>query len=165
MRILEYALWINDEERHVRVSANARLLDVLRDDLGLTGVKEGCGVGACGACTVLMDGEPICSCLVLAAQAQGNRITTIEGLGQGDCLHSVQQAFIDVGAVQCGFCTPGMILSIVALLRRNPNPTRGDVRTAISGNLCRCTGYEQIIEAALVAARVLRNGGWKRDDT
>ncbi len=145
-------LRINGEVREVVVEPRTTLLHVLREDLGLTGAKEGCNVGDCGACTVLMDGRPVSSCLTLAIEAQGKEILTIEGLDQEGRLHPLQQAFIDHYAVQCGFCTPGMILSAKSLLDRNPRPTEEEVREAISGNLCRCTGYVKIVEAILAAA-------------
>lgn len=128
-----------------------RLLDVLREVLGLTGTKEGCGEGECGACTVLVDGKPVDSCLVLIGQVQGRAITTIEGLSNGKELHPLQQAFIDEGAIQCGYCTPGMILAAKALLDSNPNPGEEEIRRSISGNLCRCTGYQKIIKAVQAA--------------
>jgi len=145
-------LRINGEVREVVVEPRTTLLHVLREELGLTGTKEGCSAGDCGACTVLMDGKPVSSCLVLAVEAEGKEITTIEGLGQNGRIHPLQQAFLDRHAVQCGFCTPGMILTSKALLDRNPLPTEGEVREAISGNLCRCTGYVKIVEAVLSAA-------------
>ena len=123
------------------------LLDVLRDRLGLTGTKEGCGLGECGACTVIMNGQAINSCLVLAAEADGGQITTIEGLANGDKLHPVQAAFVEHGGLQCGFCTPGMIMSAKVLLDNNPNPTEGEIRREMAGNLCRCTGYQKIVRA------------------
>jgi len=129
------------------------LLDVLRDNLGLTGAKKGCDLGNCGSCTVLVDGKPVLSCLLLAIEAQGKDIVTIEGLAKNGQLHPLQQAFIDYSALQCGFCTPGMILSAKALLDNNPQPTEEEVKEAISGNLCRCTGYINIIEAILKVAR------------
>ena len=133
------------------------LLNALRDRLGLTGTKQGCEIGECGACTVLLDGKPVCSCLILAASVNGRRVLTIEGLkGADGKLHPVQEAFIESGAIQCGFCTPGMILSVKALVDGNPNPTREDVVTAIAGNLCRCTGYTKIIDAAFMAAQKMR---------
>ena len=132
-----------------------RLLDVLRNDLKLMGVKEGCGEGECGACAVLMDGSLVNSCLVPACQADGTCITTIEGLAESDGLHPVQKAFIECGGTQCGFCTPGMILAITNLLQKNSNPSEDDVMSAIGGNLCRCTGYAGIIKAALHAARLM----------
>jgi aerobic-type carbon monoxide dehydrogenase small subunit (CoxS/CutS family) len=143
---------INGEVREVLVEPRTTLLHVLREDLGLTGTKESCNAGDCGACTVLMDHLPVASCLSLAIEAQGKEILTIEGLEQQGGLHPLQQAFIDHYAVQCGFCTPGMILSAKALLDRNPDPTEEEVKEAISGNLCRCTGYVKIVEAVLAAA-------------
>lgn len=140
-------LKINEQIHELAVEPNRTLLDVLREELNLTGTKRGCDLGECGSCTVLMDGKPINSCLVLAIQAQGQEITTIEGLSQGRTLHPLQQAFIDQGAIQCGFCTPGMILAAKSLLDQNPDPTETEIRTAISGNLCRCTGYQKIVEA------------------
>ena len=125
---------------------------MLREDLGLTGTKCGCEIGECGACTVLLDGEPVNSCLVLAPQIAGRRITTVEGLAPEARLHPLQESFMDHDAVHCGFCTPGMLLSAKALLDRNPHPTETEIRTAISGNLCRCTGYQQIVDAVLQAA-------------
>jgi carbon-monoxide dehydrogenase small subunit len=145
-------LTINGEVREVLVEPRTTLLHVLREDLGLTGTKESCNAGDCGACTVLIDHKPIASCLTLAIEAQGKEILTIEGLDREGGLHPLQQAFIDHYAVQCGFCTPGMILSAKALLDRNPDPTEKEVREAISGNLCRCTGYVKIVEAVLAAA-------------
>lgn len=139
------------------VAPDEVLASTLRDRLGLTGTKLGCDVGECGACTVLLDGKPVCSCLVPAAAVNGRRVLTIEGLKGGDGkLHPVQQAFIEAGAIQCGYCTPGMILTVKALLDENPNPTREDVITGIAGNLCRCTGYAKIIDAALKAAANIR---------
>ena len=128
------------------------LVEVIRDNLGLTGTKEGCGLGECGACTVIMDGKTVNSCLVLAAEADGMQITTIEGLTDGDKLHPIQQAFVDQGGLQCGFCTPGMIMSAKALLDENPTPGEEEMRRGIAGNLCRCTGYTKIIESIKVAA-------------
>ena len=146
------ALNVNDEFYEVAVEPHRTLLEVLRDTLDLTGTKKGCDGGECGSCTVLMDGEAVLSCLVLAVEAQGKRITTIEGLAKDGQLHPLQQAFIDHGAVQCGFCTPGVILSAKALLDRNPKPTEAEVREAIAGNLCRCTGYVKTVEAILAAS-------------
>ncbi|QGP91209.1 Nicotinate dehydrogenase small FeS subunit [Neomoorella glycerini] len=145
-------LKVNGRDYTVRVAPNARLLDVLRDELMLTGTKEGCGIGECGACTVIMDGQAVNSCLVLAAAAEGKEIITIEGLEQDGRLHPLQEAFIKHNALQCGFCTPGMIMSAKALLDKNPHPTRAAIRAAIAGNLCRCTGYEQIVAAIEDAA-------------
>jgi carbon-monoxide dehydrogenase small subunit len=129
------------------------LLDVIREHLGLTGTKEGCGLGECGACTIIMDGKTVNSCLVLAVEADNRVITTIEGLANGDELHPIQEAFIKCGGLQCGFCTPGMIMSTKALLENNPSPDDGEIRKAIAGNFCRCTGYTKIIESVKVAAK------------
>jgi carbon-monoxide dehydrogenase small subunit len=129
------------------------LIDVLRDHLGLTGTKEGCGLGECGACTVIMDGKAVNSCLVLAVEADGKRITTIEGLADDDKLHPIQEAFIEHGGLQCGFCTPGMIVSAKALLDATPNPSEEEIRRGIAGNFCRCTGYTKIIESIQAAAK------------
>lgn len=132
------------------------LLEVLREHFGLLGTHKGCDEGQCGACTVLIDGEAANSCLVLAASVQGRKITTIEGLAQGEKLHPVQEAFVETGAIQCGFCTPGMIMISKAFLDKNPNPTEEEAKMAISGNLCRCTGYFQIIDAIMKAAEKMR---------
>ncbi|AZR72585.1 (2Fe-2S)-binding protein [Anoxybacter fermentans] len=154
MKKIKLKFTVNNKPYELEVNPNARLLDVLRDELNLTGTKEGCGVGECGACTVIMNGQAVNSCLVLAGQAQGAKIITIEGVqGENGELHPIQQAFIDKGAVQCGYCTPGMILSAKALLDQNPNPTVEEIKEGISGNLCRCTGYQQIIEAVQEAAK------------
>ena len=140
-------LTVNDKDYELAVEPNLTLLDLLRYDLGLTGTKKGCDEGDCGACTVIMDGKTVSSCLVLAVQANGKEILTIEGVETEDGLHPIQQAFVDNGAIQCGYCTPGMILSAKSLLDRNPHPDENEIRTAISGNLCRCTGYQKIVEA------------------
>jgi len=145
-------LIINGEHYELMVKANKTLLEVIRDDLELTGTKMGCGTGDCGACTVLLDNRPVNACLVLAVEARGKEIVTIEGLAQGETLHPLQQAFIDHGAVQCGFCTPGMILTAKALLDNNPNPTEPMIRRAIAGNICRCTGYTKIVKAIMAVA-------------
>lgn len=149
------SVFVNGERVEREVLASRTLLEFLREDLGLTGTKEGCGKGECGACTVLLDGAPVNSCLVLAYQADGRSVTTIEGLAQDGSLHPVQEAFVTEGAVQCGFCTPGMILAAKALLDTNPAPSREEIRRGISGNLCRCTGYAKIIKAIEVAAEEL----------
>jgi carbon-monoxide dehydrogenase small subunit len=146
-------LTINDQEYELAVAPNRTLLEVLREDLGLTGAKHGCGLGECGACTVLLDGRPVNACLVLALQAGGKKVTTIEGLAKDGSLHPLQESFVEAGAIQCGFCSPGMILSAKALLDENPAPTEEEIRRAISGNLCRCTGYQKIVEAVASAAR------------
>ncbi len=138
---------LNGKETAVAIEQNARLLDVLREELNLTGTKEGCGVGECGACTVIVDGEAVDSCLTLAASVAGKSVTTIEGLANDDILHPLQQAVLDHHALQCGFCTPGFIMSAKALMDKNPHPTREEIKVAISGNLCRCTGYQQLIDA------------------
>lgn len=138
------------------IDAGLRLLDFLRDELGLKGTKEGCGEGECGACTVIMDGKAVDSCLVMALQCEGKEITTIEGVQRPDGLHPVQQAFLEVGAVQCGFCIPGMVLSAKALLDENANPSGDQIKEAISGNLCRCTGYDKMFQAIEMAAKVMQ---------
>lgn len=140
-------LQVNGSFYYLEIKPSKTLLEVLRDDLGLTGTKEGCDGGECGACTILLDGEPILSCLMLAIEAQGKSITTIEGLAKNGKLDVIQKAFIEEGAFQCGFCTPGMILSAKALFDRNPSPTTEEMKEAISGNLCRCTGYIKPIRA------------------
>jgi len=152
---LTVELTINGEKRKVETTPSTRLLDLIRDDLRLTGTKEGCGKGECGACTVIMNGELVASCLVLAPQADGATITTIEGIGNEKKLHPIQRAFIETGAVQCGFCTPGMILAAKKLLEENPHPTEEEIKRGISGNLCRCTGYQKIIDAIKLAANRL----------
>ena len=143
---------VNGQPVELSVEPYRTLLDVLRDDLDLTGAKKGCDRGDCGACTVLLDGKPVTSCMMLAIQAEGRAVTTIEGLSVNGRLHPIQQAFVDHGAVQCGFCTPGMILATVALLEEHPHPTAAQVREGIAGNLCRCTGYAKIVDAVLSAA-------------
>lgn len=143
---------INGEAVSRETAPNKRLIDFLREDMELTSVKEGCGEGECGACTVLLNGKPVTSCMMLVGQVEGDSITTLEGLAKNGELDRLQQAFIDAGAVQCGFCTPGMILSGKALLMRNPHPTRDEIKRALSGNLCRCTGYTKIIQAVENAA-------------
>ena len=146
---------VNGEEQSVLADTRDTLLDLLRDRLGLTGTKEGCGNGNCGTCTVLMDGAPVNACLVLALEAPGRAIVTIEGLAAGE-LHPLQQALVQHGGTQCGFCTPGIVLSAKALLDANPRPTDADIRHAIAGNLCRCTGYGKIVDAIATAATRMR---------
>ena len=155
MNKLTIELTINGKKRKVEATPSTRLLDLIRDDLHLTGTKEGCGKGECGACTVIMNGELVVSCLILAPQADGAVITTIEGVGDGENLDPVQEAFIETGAVQCGFCTPGMILAAKKLLEENPHPDEEEIKRGISGNLCRCTGYQKIIDAIKLAANRL----------
>ena len=145
-------LKINGEERQLEVEPYRSLLDMLRNDAGLTGTKKGCDVGDCGACTVIMNGKPVNACLVLGVEADGSAVTTIEGLGQGG-LHPLQEAFIEHGGAQCGFCTPGMLMMAKALLDEKPHPTEEEVRFAIAGNICRCTGYTKIVEAILHVSR------------
>ena len=145
---------VNGQEHEIAAEPGRTLLDVLRYVLGLTGTKEGCGTGSCGSCTVLLDGEAVNSCLVFAVEVEGKEITTIEGLSQQGKLHPLQQAFIDEGAVQCGFCTPGVILTAKAFLDSNPNPDESQIRQAIAGNLCRCTGYDKIVRAIMSAANL-----------
>jgi carbon-monoxide dehydrogenase small subunit len=143
---------VNGESHSLDVQPNKTLLEFLREDLGLVGAKEACDTGGCGACTVLLDGKPVYSCLVLALDGQGKEVLTIEGLAPDGQLHPLQQAFMDQGAVQCGFCTPGMILTAKALLDENPKPTEAEVRAAIAGNICRCTGYVKIVNAILAVS-------------
>jgi len=138
------------------VPPDRRVIDILREDLNLTGTKEGCSTGECGACTILVDGESRVSCLMLAAQLEGRSVTTIEGMASEGKLHPVQEAFVEHGAVQCGFCIPGMVLSATDLLQRNPNPTRKEIRQGLSGNLCRCTGYQKIVDAVEGAVRKIK---------
>ncbi|MCB2048031.1 MAG: (2Fe-2S)-binding protein [Novosphingobium sp.] len=147
---------VNGDEREYLCSPGQTLLDALRDELGMTGSKEGCGSGDCGACTVVLDGEMVCSCLVLAAEAEGRRVDTIEGVSEGSELHPIQQKFLENAALQCGFCTPGFIVASKALLEKNPNPTETEVRYWLAGNLCRCTGYDKIVRAVMDAAAELR---------
>ncbi len=155
----ELHLTVNGDAYHLLVDTRRTLLDVIRDEIGLTGTKNGCGEGECGACTVLLDNEPVSSCLVLAHEADGKDVVTIEGLAQEGKLHPVQQAFVDEGALQCGFCTPGMVLSTKALLDRNPDPSRDEINRALRGNLCRCTGYVKIVAAVEAARDSLKKGG------
>ncbi|MBI5603655.1 MAG: (2Fe-2S)-binding protein [Deltaproteobacteria bacterium] len=145
-------LKVNDKDYELEVKPSATLLETLREDLGLTGTKEGCGVGECGACTVILEGEAVNACLVLTAEINGKSVQTIEGLADGGKLHPIQQAFLEVGGMQCGFCTPGMVLSAKVLLDRNSNPTDEEIRKGLEGNFCRCTGYTKIIESVKAAA-------------
>lgn len=149
---------VNDEEYEIATYPNRTLLEVLREDLSMKGAKEACDDGVCGACTVLMDGKPVRSCLLLAVEAQGRKITTIEGLVIGEKVHPIQQAFLDHGAVQCGYCTPGMVLTAKALLDVNAKPSEEEILTAISGNFCRCTGYNKIVKA-ISSVNAGRQGG------
>ncbi len=153
---------VNGETVEAAVEPNRTLVQLLREDLGLTGTKHGCGLGDCGACTVILNGKPVNSCLVLAVQANGGDVITIEGLAENGKLHPIQPAFVDKGAIQCGFCSPGMILSAKALLESNSRPTEHEIRTAISGNLCRCTGYQKIVEAIQEVAKTIDGNGGVR---
>lgn len=155
MRKRLISIVVNGDVHDLAVSPETRLLDLIRDGVGLTGTKEGCGEGECGACTVIMNGLPVNACLVLALQAEGAEVLTIEGLTADGTMSLIQRQFLDHGAVQCGFCSPGMIMTARALLDDNPTPTEDDVRDALSGNLCRCTGYEKIVDAVLATAALL----------
>ncbi len=156
-RLIE--LSVNGESHELAVEPYATLAEVLREQLVLTGTKEACGTGECGSCTVLIDGKPVLSCLALAVDHQNQQIVTIEGLSKGEDLTPVQQAFQDCGAIQCGFCTPGMVLSTTALLEENPNPSEEEIRKALEGHLCRCTGYNKIMEAVNMAAEQMASKG------
>ncbi len=155
MKEIEISLTVNNKPYKLSVPANITLLDVLREKLKLTGTKEGCGKGECGACTVMFNGRSVNSCLILAPQADGAEVITIEGLGNLENMHPIQEAFVEEGAIQCGFCTPGMEMSSFYLLTKNPNPTEEEIREGISGNLCRCTGYMKIIKAIEKASQKL----------
>ncbi len=157
----QISLRVNGQSATISVKPQDLLVDVLRDQLGLTGTKKGCGTGECGACTVLLDGRPVNACLIPALRAQNKEIITIEGLGTPEQLHPLQQAFIVHGAVQCGFCAPGMLISAKALLDKNLYPTEREIRTAIAGNLCRCTGYAKIVQAIHAAAQTMAQGDIK----
>jgi carbon-monoxide dehydrogenase small subunit len=156
MKQIEITLNVNGITYTLDVRPQRTLVEVLRETLGLTGTKKSCNEGECGACTVLMDGKPVASCLVLALDAQGKEIVTIEGLAEGEKLHPIQEAFLKHGAIQCGFCTPGMVMSAKAYLDEHPMPTSTEVRKAISGNLCRCTGYQQIVDSIMAASRMMQ---------
>jgi carbon-monoxide dehydrogenase small subunit len=149
---MRITLTVNGERREADLWGGESLLGVLRDTLELPGSKNACEQGECGSCSVLLDGELVCSCLVLGAQADGHEVVTVEGLAEGDALHPVQQAFVDAGAVQCGFCTPGLVVAVTDLLARTPDPGDDEIREALSGNLCRCTGYAKIFDAVHLAA-------------
>jgi len=151
-------LTVNGEPLELDVPVKRLLIDLLREDLGLTGTKAGCGEGECGACTVLLDGKAVCSCVLLAVEADGAEVTTVEGLAAGERLHPLQTAFIEQGAAQCGYCTPGMILAAKALLDENPHPSESEIKTALAGNFCRCTGYAAIIRAVQQAAGSAADG-------
>jgi carbon-monoxide dehydrogenase small subunit len=156
MRKLHVSTTVNGDPAEFLADPGTTLLDALRDEMGLTGSKEGCGSGDCGACSVIVDGRLVCSCLMLAAEAEGKRIETIEGLAKGADLHPIQQKFLEHAALQCGFCTPGLIVASKALLDANPDPTEEEARYWLAGNLCRCTGYDKVIRAVLDAAAELR---------
>jgi carbon-monoxide dehydrogenase small subunit len=158
MQRVPITLTVNGQTISAEVEARMTLADFLREQLGLTGTKLGCEYGACGSCTVLWDGAAVRSCLVLAAQADGANLTTIEGLATGEAMHAVQQAFWEHHGLQCGFCTPGMVLTAVALLEENPDPSEQEIREALSGNLCRCTGYQNIVRAVQAAAEQMQAG-------
>ena len=149
MRDLSFTL--NGKPCVVSIDPSMRFLDMLRNVCGLTGTKEGCGEGECGACTVILDGEPVVSCILMAGQVEGHSVITVEGLSENEEMSRIQKAFVEKGAIQCGFCTPGMLLSAKALLDKNPNPTEEEIKRAISGNLCRCTGYKKIVQAIQTA--------------
>ncbi len=161
---MQIRLTVNGEERVVETTATTRLLDLLRTDLKLTGTKEGCGKGECGACTVLLNGQLVASCLLLAPQADRAEIITIEGIGSAEGLDPIQESYLEAGAVQCGFCTPGMILASKKLLEENPRPTVEEIRRGLSGNLCRCTGYHKIIAAVELSAQKMADKGEGKDE-
>lgn len=162
MARLQVESTINGDTKEFLCDADQSMLDVLRDELGLTGTKEGCGTGDCGACTVTVDGSLVCSCLVLGVEAEGREVTTVEGLSQDGELHVLQQKFIDHAALQCGICTPGFLVAAKTLLDRNPNPNETEIRYALAGNLCRCTGYDKIVRAVQDAAKDMRKANKKR---
>jgi carbon-monoxide dehydrogenase small subunit len=156
MKSVHLKLRVNGEEHETLFAPYKTLLEVLREDLGLTGTKHGCELGECGACAVIVDGEPKLSCLVLALECQGRALETVEGLARGPALHPLQAAFADLGAAQCGYCTPGILMTAKALLEKEPQPSRDRIKEAVSGNLCRCTGYQQIFEAIEEAAKRMK---------
>jgi aerobic-type carbon monoxide dehydrogenase small subunit (CoxS/CutS family) len=149
---MKITIKVNGKQRRFDVEPHTLLLNLIRDEMSLTGTKYGCGIGECGACTVLLDGEAVLSCMMLAVDADGHRVDTVEGLSDGNTLHPIQQAYLDEGAVQCGFCTPGFIMSTKALLDKNPNPDEAEIREYLNGNICRCTGYVSIVKAVQSAA-------------
>jgi carbon-monoxide dehydrogenase small subunit len=153
---LKISFVLNGKSIQIDAPPYRRVVDLLREDLNLTGTKEGCGEGECGACTIFVDGESRLSCLMLVPQLEGRKVTTIEGLASGEKLHPIQEAFVECGAVQCGFCTPGMVLASINLLQKNPNPSRAEIREGISGNLCRCTGYQKIVDAVETAGKKVK---------
>lgn len=155
MKREEIVLWVNGTHYKMSIEPRRTLVEVLRENLGLTGTKKSCNEGECGACTVIIDGRPVASCLLLAIDAQGKDILTIEGLSEGEKLHPIQEAFLKHGAIQCGFCTPGMVMSAKAFLDENPKPTVAEIRKAISGNLCRCTGYQHIVDSIVAASKMI----------
>jgi aerobic carbon-monoxide dehydrogenase small subunit len=156
MSKLHITTTVNDDPAEFLTDPGTTLLDALRDNLGLTGAKEGCGSGDCGACSVMVDGRLVCACLMLAAEAEGRRVETIEGMAQGGTLHPLQQKFLEHAALQCGFCTPGLLVAAKALLAENPDPTETEVRYWLAGNLCRCTGYDKVVRAVIDAAAEMR---------
>ena len=153
---MKVKFYLNGHERTVETAPNRTLLEVLRTDLGLTGTKYGCGIGQCGTCTVLVDGEARCACLTLVGQVNGRKVETVEGLAEGGRLHPLQESFVEKHALQCGYCTPGMLMAAKGLLDKNPSPSEEEIRIAISGNLCRCTGYVQIVAAIRHAAEKMK---------
>lgn len=158
MNTIDVAFTVNGKKERISVPPHRTLLEMLREDLQLTGAKEGCGHGECGACTVVLDGKTVNSCLVLAAEVDGGELLTIEGLRSDDRLHPIQKAFVDLSGMQCGFCTPGVIMSSKVLLDSNPDPTREEIQQALAGNFCRCTGYTKIVESVEAAAKSMREG-------
>ena len=156
MKQEEITLKVNGTNYRLSIEPRRTLVEVLRENLGLTGTKKSCNQGGCRACTIMMHGKPVASCLVLATDAQGKEILTIEGLSEGEKLHPIQEAFLKNGAIQCGFCTPGMVMSAKALLDENPEPTTVEIRKAISGNLCRCTGYQHIVDSIMAASKMMQ---------